>query len=392
MKSRYDVAVVGGGLIGASAAYHLSAHCQVALIEQESQPGYHSSGRSAAVLLPTYGGPLAQALTRASIEYLAHPPRDFANDVSPLIAPRGAIFLAGHGELDLLDHWRPAEASATSGSGPRLLSAGETVERVPILVAEKIAGALWLPDVQDIDAAAMLQGFLRALRGRGGNVFLDSRVDAIGRADGLWVLETETGTVRAKTIVNAAGAWADQVAALAGATPMGFVPTRRTMVLVDTPPDTSARGWPLVSDAGETFYFKPDAGRLVVSPADRTPVEAQDVQPDEWEVAVAVERLEAATRLRVRRVERKWAGLRTLSPDDEPVIGFDPRSPDFIWAAGLGGFGVQAAFAVGRCCEALLCRDPIGAELANFGVDLARLSPGRLIAQTGAHHLPENHQ
>jgi D-arginine dehydrogenase len=384
MKSRYDVAVVGGGLVGASAAYHLCRHCQVVLIEQESQPGYHSSGRSAAVLLPTYGGPLAQGLTRASMEFLSHPPHDFADAPLPLTAPRGAIFLASEGQLDLLDHWRPDNAS--SASSPRMLSAREATERVPILVAENIAGAMWLPDVRDIDAAAMLHGFLRAFKGRGGTVLLDSKVDAIRRSDGLWLLETKAGTVRAKTVVNAAGAWADPVATLAGVAPKGLVPTRRTMVLVAAPPDMNSREWPLVSDAAETFYFKPDAGRLVVSPADRSPIAAQDVQPDEWDVAVAVERLEAATSLRVRRIEQKWAGLRTFAPDEEPVIGFDPQAPDFIWAAGLGGFGVQAAFAVGRCCEALLCRDELSSELASLGVDLARLSPGRLaIAQTGAH-------
>jgi D-arginine dehydrogenase len=384
MMSGYDVAVVGGGLVGASAAYHLCRHCQVVLIEQESQPGYHSSGRSAAVLLPTYGGPLAQGLTRASIEFLTHPPRDFLDTPLPLTAPRGAVFLATQGQLDLLDHWRPADT--TSASSPQMLSAREATERVPILVAEHIAGALWLPEVQDIDAAAMLQGFLRAFKGRGGTVLLDARVGAIRRADGLWVLETETGTVRAKTLINAAGAWADPVAALAGVAPKGLIPTRRTMVLVDTPPDMDPRGWPLVSDAAETFYFKPDAGRLVISPADRSPVAAHDVQPEEWDVAVAVERLEAATSLRVRRIEKKWAGLRTFSPDDEPVIGFDPQAPDFIWAAALGGFGVQAAFAAGRCCEALLCRDELCAELESFGVNLAGLSPVRLtIAPSGTH-------
>jgi len=377
MKNRYDVAVVGGGLIGASAAYHLSGHCQVALIEQESQPGYHSSGRSAAVLLPTYGGPLAQALTRASIEFLAHPPRDFAIEPRPLVSPRGAIFLAGEGQLNLLDHWRPSDSAASSGA--RLLSASEAKERVPILVAERIAGALWLPEVQDIDATAMLQGFLRGFKGHGGTVLLDAKVRAIARADGLWVLETEAGTVRAKTLINAAGAWADEVAALAGVTPKGLIPTRRTMVLIGVPPEMDSRGWPLISDAGEQFYFKPDSGRLVVSPADHAPVAAQDVLPDEWDVAMAVDRLEAATSLRVRRIEQKWAGLRTFCADDEPVIGFDPQVPDFIWAAGLGGFGVQAAFAAGRCCEALLCRGELSSELASFGVELARLSPRRLV-------------
>ena len=379
-KSSYDVAIVGAGLAGASAAYHLGGHCRVVLIEQEAQPGYHSSGRSAAVLLPGYGGPMARALTRASVEFLTHPPFDFGN---ALIAARGAIFLASQGQLDLLDRWRPDAGTSTFTARP--LSAREATERVPILETERIAGALWLPDVQDIDAAAMLQGFLRGFKARSGTLLLNARVGEIRRANGLWVLGTEAGAVNAKTVINAAGAWADPIAVLAGIAPRGLEPTRRTMVMVAAPPDINCRGWPLVSDAAEMFYFKPDAGRLVVSPGDRSPVAAQDVQPDEWDVAVAVERLEAATSLRVRRIEHKWAGLRTFAPDGEPVIGFDPLAPDFIWAAGLGGFGVQTAFAVGRCCEALLCRDDLCAELESLGVDLAKLSPARLpIAQNGA--------
>jgi D-arginine dehydrogenase len=376
MTSRYDVAIVGAGLVGASAAYHLSGHSRVVLIEQEAQPGYHSSGRSAAVLLPSYGGPLARALTRASLEFLAQPPRDFADAPRPLTAPRGAIFLAAHGQLDLLDHWRPDDAASESSAQP--LSAKQATARVPILVAERISGALWLPDIKDIDAAAMLQGFIRGFRARSGTVLLNSKVRAIERAAGLWSLKTETVTVQAKILVNAAGAWADQVAALAGVAPVGLAPTRRTMVMVDAPPEVDCRGWPLVSDAAESFYFKPDGGRLVVSPADRSPIPAQDVQADEWDVAVAVERFEAATTVRVRRVDRKWAGLRTFAPDGEPVIGIDPRVPDFVWAAGLGGFGVQAAFAAGRSCAAVLGRDDLYPQLKDSGVDLERLAPARL--------------
>jgi D-arginine dehydrogenase len=373
MNGRYDVAIIGGGLIGASAAYHLGSHCKAVLIEQEARPGYHSSGRSAAVLLPPYGGPLARALTQASIDFLSHPPNGFAE--SPLLTPRGALFLANQKQLGLLDQWRPADA--TSSSGIRILSAREAIEFVPILAAEQIAAALWLPIVGDIDAAALLQGFLRGFKGQGGTVLLNAKVNAIRRDAGDWSLETGGGLIRVKTLVNAAGAWADQIAELAGVRPQGLVPTRRTMVTVDTP-GVNPKAWPLVSDVAETFYFKPDAGRLIVSPADHTPVPAHDVQPEEWDVAVAVERLESATSLSVRRVIHKWAGLRTFSPDEEPIIGFDPEVPEFVWAAGFGGFGVQAAFAAGRCCKALLCRDALNAQLEKTGVDLGQLAPRRL--------------
>lgn len=374
MNRHCDVAIIGSGLIGASTAYHLGSHCDAVLIEQEVRPGYHSSGRSAAVLLPPYGGPLARALTRASIDFLSEPPSGFAE--CPLLTPRGALFVASHEQLDLLDHWRPADAP--SSSGMRILSASESIDVLPALVPEQIAAALWLPTVRDIDAAALLQGFLRGFKERGGTTLLNARVEAIRRAQGHWLLETADGSIAAKTLINAAGAWADQVAELAGLRPQGLVPTRRTMVVVDTP-GVDLRAWPLVGDVAETFYFKPDAGRLMVSPADHTPVPPQDVQPEEWDVAMAVERLECATSLRVRRITHKWAGLRTLSPDEEPIIGFDPEAPDFVWAAGFGGFGVQTAFAAGLCCQALLYRGAVRAELEKMGVDVEQLAPRRLI-------------
>lgn len=372
----FDVGVIGAGLIGASAACHLSEHCKAVLIEQEPQPGYHSSGRSAAVLLPAYGGPIARALTAASIGFLSNPPPGFSD--FPLTAPRGAIFLANADQLALLDRWRPD--SARQMTGARMLSAAEAAQYVPILEAERIAAALLLPDIRDIDAAALLQGYLKVFRARGGTLRLDSGVEAIGRTDGVWVIQTTSGAIRAKTLVNAAGAWADQIASLAGLAPKDLTPTRRTMVVVDAPAGVDVRHWPLVGDAAETFYFKPDAGRLVVSPADHSPVAAQDIQPDEWDVAVAVDRLETATSLRVQRVEHRWAGLRTVSPDEEPIIGFDRDAPDFLWAAGFGGFGVQAASAAGRCCEALICLQSLPADLSASGVDLEQLSPGRLAA------------
>jgi D-arginine dehydrogenase len=380
MTSAYEVAVIGAGLIGASAAYHLAQHRSTILIEQEPQPGYHSSGRSAAVLLPPYGGPLARALTRSGVDFLLRPPVSFGYPT--FTAPRGALFLAGARQLSLLDRWQPQDGSAADGSSRRMLSAQQALERVPILLAEQIAAALWLPEVLDIDTGALLQGFLRTYGKLGGVIQLNAQVAAISREHGLWRVETPASVIRAKTIVNAAGAWADQIAELAGAARMNLVPTRRTMVLVDPPAGVDIREWPLVCDVAETLYFKPDAGRLVVSPADHAPVVAGDVQPEEWDIAVAVDRLEATTSLRVGRIAHKWAGLRTMTPDGEPIIGFDPRRENFVWAAGFGGFGVQAAFAAGKCCEVLVCGDSLPSEFAHAGVDLGQLSPGRLSATT----------
>lgn len=377
MANCCDVAIIGAGLIGASAACSLSECCETVLIEQEAQPGYHSSGRSAAVLIPSYGGPITRALTAASIGALSHPPSSFSQH--PLTSPRGAIFLATENQLSLLDRWNP-----TGMSSAQNLSAAEAVKYVPILKPERIAAALLLPDVQDIDAAALLQSYLKAFKTCGGTLLLNSTVEAIRYVDGMWYIQTTSGAVHSKIVLNAAGAWADNIADLAGVERRGLTPMRRTMAVISAPSGLDVRHWPLVGDAAETFYFKPEGARLVVSPADHSPIVAQDVQPDELDVAIAVDRLEAATNLKVRRVEHQWAGLRTRTPDDEPIIGFDLTAPAFVWAAGFAGFGVQTSPAAGRCCAALICDKSLPSELSKHGVDLKQLSPLRLTSPAGS--------
>lgn len=378
MRDCYDVIVVGAGLLGASAAFHLSKHYTTALVEQEAAPGYHSSGRSAAVLLPPYGGPLARALTAASREFLANPPAGFCE--AALITPRGALVIAATGQEDRLDHWSRAPDASTDAV--KTLTPLQAAERVPILRTERIAGAVLLPDVADLDAAALLQGYIKSFRATTGELFVNAKVTSISRTAGVWVLETtQAGVLRARVLVNAAGAWADSIAELAGVACKGLTPTRRTMAVIKVPDAMDVRSWPLVVDAAETFYFKPDAGRLVLSPADRTEVPPQDILPDDVDVAVAIDRFEAATTLQVRRIEHQWAGLRTFTCDEDPVIGFDPDVPDFLWVAGFGGFGVQACLAAGLCCEALLGQKPLPTRLIDLGLDLQRLSPRRLVGR-----------
>ena len=378
MTECFDVAVIGAGLIGASAACHLSEHCKVVVLEQEPRPGYHSSGRSAAVLLPSYGGPLARALTSASVDFLTHPPEGFSH--FPMISDRGCIFVASESQQPLLSRWQQGGVGCTAGA--QMLDAHTATQLVPILDPQHVAAALLLPDVKDIDAAALLQGYLRTMRARGGSIQLGCTVQAIERREDVWRLDTTTGRVVAKTLVNAAGAWADELAELAGVARQGIVPTRRTMIVVAPPETMDVRRWPLVADVGETFYFKPDGARLVVSPCDRTPVAAHDVQAEELDIAVAVDRIETATRLRVQRVEHRWAGLRTFAPDDEPIIGFDAQMPEFLWVVGFGGFGVQSAPAAGQCCAALWLRRELPETMVELGVDLRLLSPRRLAGES----------
>ncbi len=373
MKACYDVIVVGAGIIGASAAHCASRHFATALLEQEPAPGYHSSGRSAAVLLPPYGGPLARALTAASRPFLAHPPNGFHD--SALIKPRGAILIARPGHTQLLERWRMGTNMQVDAG--QSLSSTEAVDRVPILRRERIAAAVYMPEVADIDASNLLHGFLRAFRANDGDLFLNSGACDIRRSSAGWVVDTGNETLRSKILINAAGAWADSLAQRAGVAPLGLVPTRRTMCLIRGPETLDFSKWPMVADAGEEFYFKPDAGRLALSPADRTVAPAEDCLPEDLDVAIGIDRFETATSMAVRRVEHKWAGLRTFSPDEEPVVGFDPDVPSFLWMAGFGGFGIQASVGAGLCCEALLREQKLSSDLLSVGVDLERLSPRR---------------
>lgn len=361
------VAIIGAGMAGASLAYFLGTRAQVTLIEGEAQPGYHTTGRSAAFYAETYGGPAVQPLTTASTRFFEAPPAGFA--ASPLLGPRGGLHVANAAALADLD----SIEQEFSGSGVRIdrLSADVLAERLPQLRDTWRAGALWEPDCRDIDVAALHQGFLAGALRVGARMMNDARVLRLTRQSGGWAIETSSGAFAADIVVNAAGAWGDEVAALAGIAPLGLTPLRRTVVVVDVDPVAPA-DLPLVIAADGSFYFKPDAGRLWVSPHDEIPCEASDVQPEEYDVALAIERLEQATTWRIRRLERAWAGLRTFAPDRAPVYGEDSQAAGFFWCVGQGGFGIQTAPAAGQLAAALLLGDPPPA-----GLDAARYAPDR---------------
>jgi D-arginine dehydrogenase len=229
----------------------------------------------------------------------------------------------------------------------------------------------------DIDVHAVHQGFLRGFKAKGGSLITDAAAHTITRRAGAWEVETQVCRVTAPVLVNAAGAWADEVARLAGLSPLGLIPKRRTAVIVEVDPAPSP-AWPMVVDIGETFYLKPESGRLLISPADETAMQPGDVQPDEIDVATAVARIEAATRLTVRRVLRKWAGLRTFAADRTLVIGPDPMAPGFIWMAGQGGYGIQTAAAAGRLAASFARGGALPMDLVHLGLNAADLLPDRL--------------
>jgi D-arginine dehydrogenase len=367
-----DFIVIGAGIAGASAAANLSAFGRVALLEAETQAGYHSTGRSAALFSEIYGNSVIRALSRASRHFLFDQPQGFAP--SPLVKPRQTLYFARPDQLGKLGNFRldpDIEANTVE------LSAVEAFEQVPVFRPDYLGGAVLEQGSADIDVDALHQGFLRQARARGAQVHLEHAVTALRHHAGRWSVDAGGVEFSAPIVVNAAGAWGDGVARLAGAAPVGLQPMRRTALLIDTPKGLSNAAWPVAIDIDEEFYFKPDAGLLLLSPADEQPSPACDAQPEELDVAVAVHRFEQATAAQVRRVQHQWAGLRVFSQDRSPVVGFDPDAEGFFWLVGQGGYGIQTAAALGRVAASLAVREPIPTDVAAMGVREAMLSRAR---------------
>ena len=341
MSFEADIVIIGAGMAGASLAAELAGEASVLLLEAEDQPGYHSTGRSAAFWAESYGGPFVQPLTTASGPFL---------ESHGFLAPRGGLHIAGHDGLEAL-------AALESEFGDRV--AFERLDRaglealLPGLRHQWVAGVLE-PSCRDIDVAGLHGFFLAQARRKGAKLLTGAGVRGLRRGGGGWAVETAAGSFRTRLVVDAAGAWADRAAEMAGAAPVGLQPYRRTLsqLRVDPP---AAGGLPLVMDALERFYFKPEAGgRLWLSPHDETPCDPCDCAPEELDVAIAIDRLEQAVDWKVERVERSWAGLRTFARDRRPVYGFDPAVPGFFWCAGQGGFGIQTAPAAAKLAADLL--------------------------------------
>ena len=371
-----DVVVIGAGIAGASVACEIAGRCRVVLLERESQPGYHTTGRSAALFTETYGNAVMRALTRASKAFLQHPPAGFAD--AQLLSPRGTLLVAASADLPKLQQLA-ADCSALVAN-LALLDGAAVRARVPCFAEDQVAGGLLEPDAMDIDVHALHRGYLRTLAARGGVLVTSAEVLDLQRDGGRWRLTTTAGEFRADRVVNAAGAWAEEIGRLAGARPIGLVPKRRTAITFDPPAGVDVRRWPAVIDVNETWYIKPDAGRILASPADETPSLPCDAQPDEYDVAVLVDRLSRSTTLKVPRIHSKWAGLRSFVADKTIVAGFDPQVPGLFWLVGQGGYGIQTAPAMGRAAAALLLDGAVPADIGDFGIDRSTLAPDRLMA------------
>jgi D-arginine dehydrogenase len=370
-----DVLVIGAGIAGAGVAASLVGRARVILLERESQPGYHSTGRSAALFSEIYGNAYVRALSRASREFFLRPPPGFAQ--ADLLKRRGTLFLATHEQRELIDRMLldPNVAKLTQRIDTRA-----ALEQCSILDENKVAGGLFEPVSSDIEVHELQQGYLRMFRGQGGKLFNSTGVDTIDYVAGRWKVTAGEQRFEASYIVNAAGAWADQIAATAGLPPLGLTPKLRTAALVPAPAGVAIASFPAVIDIAEQFYFKPDAGHLLVSPADETPTEPCDAQPDELGVAIAIDRIEQVTTLQINKVSHRWAGLRTFAKDKTPVVGWDSRTRGFFWLAGQGGYGIQTAPALSELAAAMILGDPVPQRIAECGVNANDLSPGRLLA------------
>lgn len=370
MQSRFIV--IGAGMAGASAAAFLAEHGPTVILEAEDHPGYHTTGRSAASYIDTYGHPTVCAVTRASRDFLWTPPEGFAEH--PLVRPRAVLEVARPDQADALAH------SLEGGGGAlRPVEAAEVRALCPILRPEIAWRGALNTATADIDVDAVLQGFLRMARALGASVVAGARVTGLDRTAAGWRVATTAGAFEGEVVVNAAGAWADAVGRLAGLDALGLTPMRRTAIRLQPSPQEGLADWPFVIDVDEAFYFKPDAGGLMLSPADETPCEACDAQAEELDIAYAVEAFEQATTETVRRIAHRWAGLRTFAPDRIPIVGADPREPAFFWLAGQGGYGIQTAPALGAATASLLTAGALPAHLRAEGLCAADLSPARLL-------------
>ena len=352
IDTHYDIAIVGAGVAGLSVAYFLSPHAKVVVLERESQPAYHSSGRSAAMYIEGYENHVVQDLTKAGAEFFFTPPVGFSDN--PLVSPCGGLTAAGPGEMPALkkylDTWQSICPELVS------ISPQETLDIVPILRKDWLSGAAYDPSWHTIDVHELLSGYQRGLRHHGGELLTDAEVTKLHHSEGKWFLQAGEHRLSADLVVNAAGAWANHVGTLAGLAEVPLTPMRRTAAIIPAPAD--AKDWPLVHTISEDLYFKPESPGLMVCPQDETPSQAMDAYPEELDVAIALDRFSQIAEHRVARVMHQWAGLRTFAPDRYPVVGFADQAQGFFWLAGQGGFGVQTSPGLGQhAANAILGRE-----------------------------------
>ena len=370
---RADFVVIGAGIAGASVAFRLAPHGKVVVVERESVAGYHTTGRSAALFTESFEIGVVRKLAMASRSFFEEPPADFAE--ASLHSPLPFLFVARLDQLGSLD---AALEACRDFPQVRRVGPGEVRLLCPVMREGYVRAGIYEEGAKSLDVDALLHGYLRGVRKAGGVVRLGAPVTAIDRAGTGWSVVAGDERIATRVVVNAAGAWADRMGALAGARMIGLAPMRRTAFTFSTPAGLDPRAWPVVCDIDEAFYFKPEATQLMGSLAEETPMEPHDVRPEEIDVALAIERIEAATTLEIRHVSSTWAGLRSFVADRRPVVGMDPDQDGFFWLAGQGGFGIMTSPAVSQAAASLIVEERMPAALETVGVTAENLSPARL--------------
>ena len=368
----YDFLIIGGGIAGASAAYTLAAHGSVLLLEAENTTAYHATGRSAALFTRNYGGPIVRQVNAASADFFHTPPTGFCE--TPLLTPRGSLTVSAPEDAGALDG-----LLAMSEAGEEVLRVDpqDACAMIPFLRPDRVGDAVYEANVADIDVAALHLSYLKGAKARGAIVYTKQAVVALTLIGDVWNVSTATETYMVAKIINAAGAWADQIGKMAGAFPIGLVPKQRTAIIISGPEGIDCAALPAVDFATSGAYMKPDAGKLLASPGDATPREPCDAWSDDMEIAVFADWIMRETTLEITKIEHSWAGLRSFVPDEAPVVGWDPHIAGFFWLAGQGGYGIMMAPAL-AILTAELCTQPVDASMTPLA---KALSPHRLMPQ-----------
>ena len=369
-----DFLIIGAGIGGTSCANWLSEKHSVIVLEMEHQPGYHTTGRSVAVYTESYGPRTIRALAKSGFEFFTNPSPEFTD--IPLSRPQGLFFVAREDQRATME--KALAAVQELSPDISMISTADAVAKIPVLREDYLGAAFFEPSALALDVSAIHQGYIRGLAGNGGEIICNAEVERFERKGGKWHVSTPVGEFAAPVVINAAGAWADVVAERIGARAIGLQPKRRT-VIAFTPPNVAVdEKWPVVIDIDEEFYFKIDAGAVLGSPGDETPVPPQDVQPEEIDIAYTVDRLERATTMKVQKLIRTWAGLRSFVPDGVPVVGYDPNVEGYFWCAGQGGYGIETSNGMGQASAGLASGAGLPDHIKALDVKASDLAPERL--------------
>ena len=377
---RADFIIIGSGMAGMSAAYRLSKHGKVIVLEKESLLGYHTTGRSAAFFTENYGNKIIRSITKASRHFLENPPSCFKDD-KLMTQYGGSLFIANKKQSKYVD--KELDYAKSVSANVIEIEKKEVLNMVPAIRVNYIDRALHEPDSKVMDVDLIHQGFARGLKNNDGNILFDSEVCSIKKNLGNWNVKTNNNEFTAPIVINAAGAWCDEIALLANSKPLNLSPKRRTVIIFEDSTNFDSSNWPVVIDIEDNFYFKSEAGKILASPADETDSPPCDSQPEEIDIAITIDRLENATNFKIKKIDHKWAGLRSFFPDRTPVVGEDPNLSGFYWLAGQGGYGIQTSPGISKIIECLITGIKWPEYLSNNLIMPETLSPTRKTISQG---------